>query len=275
MSICYPDSTDWSCAFTLEELDQMRGDPDQAALLEKAEAFAWYTLASLTAFQIGVCPTTIRPCAARCAPPGSWMSAPVGGGHTAALGPAVAIGRLSPYISGGQWFNACGCSPQDCSCSQLSEVVLPGPVGSIQSVYIDGEILPRSAYRVDNGNRLVRLDGEAWPACQDMTASDQDGFSVTYYRGAAPNLMTRAAAGRLAAEFYKSCAGDSCQLPDNIVRVSRGGESYEFEPLDFPEGKTGLREVDAVIRIYNPYGLRSAPTVTSPDVQRQRVATWR
>lgn len=270
MSMCHPGTADWSCGFSDQELDEMRADMTQAALLEKAEAFGWYTLASLTAFQIGVCPTVIRPCAARCAPPGSWATAPVGG-----VGPAVPIGRFSPYISGGQWFNACGCQPQDCSCSKLSEVILPGPVGSIQSVYIDGDLLPRSAYRVDNGNRLVRVDGEAWPGCQDMTLPAEEGFSITYYRGAAPNIMTRAAAGRLALEFYKACAGDACQLPDNIVRVSRGGESYEFEPLDFPEGKTGLREVDAVIRIYNPYGLRSAPTVTSPDMQNQRVATWR
>lgn len=275
MSICHPGNADWSCAFTDQELDELRADVSQEALLNKAEALAWYTLASLTAYQIGVCPTTVRPCAARCAPPGSWVSAPVGGSSAAALGPAVAIGRFSPYISGGQWFNACGCQPQDCSCSSLSEVILPGPVGSIQSVRVDGEELGRGAYRVDNGNRLVRTDGGVWPGCQDMTAPDEEGFSITYYRGAAPNLLTRAAAGRLAVEFYRACSGDACQLPGNVTRIARGGESYEFEPLDFPEGKTGLHEVDAVIRIYNPYGLRARPTVVSPDVSSARVPTWR
>lgn len=263
MSVCYPDATDWSCKFTDQEIDELRDDQAMALLIEKAEAFAWYTLASLTAYRIGVCPTTVRPCAARCAPAGSWTVAP------------VSIGRFSPYVSGGQWFNACSCASSDCSCSALSEVLLPGPVGSILSVYVDGEQLPRSAYRVDSGDRLVRLDGGQWPACQDMTLSAEEGFSVTYYQGAAPNLMTRAAAGRLAAEFLASCEGGACALPDNVTRATRGGESYEFEPLDFPEGKTGIREVDAVIRIYNPYGLRSAPTVVSPDVQNQRVTTWR
>lgn len=261
--ICYPAGTDWSCKWTAEQLAEQLEDPVRAAQIERAEAFAWSLLASLTIYRIGVCPITVRPCAARCTPGGSFMTAVVrsGGGGL----PVYRIGSFSPYISGGRWYNGCPCTSQDaCSCTALSEVILPGTVGSIESIRIDGEVLPSSAYRVDNGNRLVRTDGQQWPVCQDMS-SDVDPFEVTYYRGARPNTLTRAAAGALAAEFLASCDGDECRLPGRVTSASRAGESYEFEPTDYPEGKTGIPEVDAVIRIYNPYGLKSEPIVMTPE----------
>ena len=269
-SMCVPPTTDWSSRWDLEELIQRRADPDDGPKIARAEAFAWNLLAALTAYRIGVCPITVRPCAAACEPPSGFRVAIVGGGQYAGL-PSMTIGRMAPYISGGLWYNACGCRRDLCSCSALSEVILPGPVGSVVSVTIDGTALPRAAYRVDNGNRLVRLDGETWPVCQDMTS---DGFQVTYYRGARPNMMTNAAAGALASEFYASSTGGECRLPGNVTSVTTQGSSYEFEPTDYPEGKTGIPEVDAVIRIYNPYGLKAAPIVMSPDALPTRTPTW-
>lgn len=265
--ICYPPDTDWSCKFEPDELERLRDDEVKGPLIERSEAFAWSTLAALTAYQIGQCPITVRPCALGCLPAGYYQAAPVRGGHTGAL-PAGTIGMMNPYITGGRWVNGCGCRTS-CSCTALSEVILPGPVGRITAVWVDGFQLPRSAYRVDNGNRLVRLDGDTWPVCQDMTRGDQDGFSVQYYRGAAPNAMTRAAAGALAAEFYAGCEGENCRLPDNLVRMNRQGEAYEFSPTDFED----ILEVKAVVMIYNPYGLKSRPTVTSPDTINTRMRT--
>lgn len=262
MSICYPPDTDWSCRYSDEELAGMRGDPVNAAKLERAEAFAWSLLAALTAYQIGTCPITVRPCAAGCAPSGSYAPAYAGG---RAL-PIAVIGRPSPFISGGAWYNSCGCSSaSECSCGPLSEVELPGPVGSIVSVMIGGREVPPSAYRVDGGNRLTRLDGDLWPTCQDQTLSDEEGFSVTYYRGAAPNIMTRAAAGVLASEFFLACEGDdACRLPRNVTSVTRAGDSYELEPVSMPEGELNIPEVDAVVRIYNPNGIKTPGRVIVP-----------
>lgn len=272
MDICVPE-VDWSCKWTLEDLAQAREDEKVAHQIDRAEAFAWSTLAALTAYRIGTCPITVRPCAARCVPAGGYLAAPVRGGGYAGL-PVTQIGRLSPYISGGVWYNACGCrTAGDCGCTTLSEVILPGPVGSIVSVSIDGATLDRSAYRVDNGDRLVRLDGEAWPGCQDM--ADSDGFQVTYYRGAAPNIMTRAAAGALAVEFLAACNGESCRLPWNITSMARNGESYEMGDGDIDSIADGIPEVAAVVRIYNPYGLKSQPFVASPDMYGTRASTWR
>jgi hypothetical protein len=268
MTICYPSTTDWSCAFDQAELQALRDVPASAHNLAVSEAFAWYLLASLTGYRIGVCPVTVRPCASRCAPSGTWLVAPVSRASTAALGGR--IGLLNPFISGGVWYNACGCRDQ-CECTNLPAVDLPGPVGKIESVMLEGVELDPTAYRVEDGSRLVRTDGEPWPACNDGT------FEVTYYRGAAPNIMIERAAGILAHEFYLSCEGGACRLPSNVVRASRGGESYEFQPTDFPDGQTDIPEVNAVIRIYNPNGLKMPVTMASPETVGTggRMTTWR
>lgn len=268
MNICHPE-TDWSCRFSEDDLTAMRADEVTAAQLERAEGLAWSLLASLTAYTIGVCPTVVRPCAARCAPRGGYHGAPVGGGSWA----PIPIGRMSPYISGGRWFNACPCTSSDaCSCTAISEVILPGPVGRINYVRIDGEDLPRSAYRIDNGVHLVRTDGEVWPACQDM-AAEFASFEVSYYQGAAPNVMTQAAAGALAAEFYAACRGEDCRLPWNLQTMTRNGESYDFGEGSIDGVVSGMPEVAAVVRIYNPYGLKSQPVVASPDLYTTRRRT--
>jgi len=275
MSVCVPAGTDWSCAFTAEELAEMRTDPIIANDLDVAEAYGWSLLSALTAYQIATCPIVVRPCAARCSDGGGMLAFPVGGGHAGALG--TRSGSFNPHITGGRWVNSCGCQTSDCSCTQLSEVILPGPVGGIESVILNGVVLPTTSYRVDNGNRLVRLDGEEWPACQDMAAPDNaiGSFAVRYYRGAAPNVMTRRAAGLLAAEFYAACAGAECALPSNVVAVSRQGVDYELEPTDFPDGVTGIKAVDALIRIYNPHKRKAPTRIASPDAPMARTPTWR
>lgn len=280
MSMCHP-ATDWSCSFTEEKLEELREDEKTAAALDRAEELGWYSLAALTGFRLGVCPTVVRPCAARCAAPGSWVSAPVGGGQAGAL-PLRTIGSsFTPHISGGAWLNSCGCTEAgDCSCSSISEVILPGPVGGIESVTIDGVILDQADYRVDGGNRLVRQDGGSWPICQDMSKSpadpDQEGvFEVAYYQGAAPSDMIRYAAGLLAFEFYQACIGKNCKLPRNVTNVARNGVTYDLEVGLFEGGFTRIPQVDAVIRIYNPHGAKSPARVLSPDAPaRGRRQTW-
>lgn len=275
MTVCVPDGTDWLCSFTQEQLDEMRADAASSRMMDVAEAYAWSLLASLTAYQVATCPIAVRPCAARCIDGGGMMAFPVSAGLSGALGNGG--GSFNPHMVGGKWYNSCGCRrASDCSCSQLSEVRLPGPVGGIVSVTVDGLVLPTTSYRVDNGNRLVRLDGETWPACQDMSlpANAVGAFEVVYYRGAAPNNMTRHAAGALAVEFYAACAGDDCRLPDNVTSVARQGVDYELTPTDFPEGVTGIKAVDALIRIYNPNKLKGRVTISSPDAPMTRTPTW-
>lgn len=275
MALCTPSDTDWSCAFTEAELAEMREDPVKTRALHRAEAYAWYTLAALTAYRIGVCSTIVRPCALGCAPPGTWMEAPVGGSSSL---PIQTIGRsFTPHMEGGVWVNSCGCAAADsCSCRSLSEVILPGPVGEIVEVTIDGVILDPTSYRVDNGSRLVRQDGGIWPSCQDMNApaGEPGSFTVEYYRGAAPNEITRYAAGVLAAEFYKACSDIKCRLPRGTTSVVRNGVSIELEP-SLIESIASWTEIAPVIEMFNPNKLKSAPRVLSPDANvRARRQTW-
>lgn len=263
--ICYPAGTDWSCAYDEKALGEMWGAPDVAMKMRRSEALAWSTLAALTADQVATCPIVVRPCATGCRNSDTYLTAPVGG-----------VG-LSPSInSSGVWVNSCGCGNSECSCSAISEVILPGPVGDIVEVWLNGLELPETSYRVDNGTRLVRLDGDVWPACQDMTqdAHGVDAFSVTYYRGAAPDVVLLWVAGLLAVEWFKACTGDkSCRLPRGAQNVSRQGVSYEIQRSVFSEGTTGISEVDAVIARYNPYGLKMAPTISIPR-RKVRQTTW-
>lgn len=272
MPICYPPDTDWGCAFTTEDIAAMRANPSQRSIMERSEAFAWGTLAALTAYRIGVCPVVVRPCAQRCAPQGTWMEAVV---TTGADIPVVTIGRsFTPHMEGGEWVNSCGCvTASSCGCSTVSEVILPGPVGHIVSVKVDGVVLPQAAYRVDNGNLLVRQDGGTWPLTQDL--NEREGaFTVEYYRGAAPNEITRYAAGVLAAEFYKGCTSGKCRLPRGTVNVQRRGVSYEMEP-DFMKSLSSWPEIAPVIAMFNPYQLKTAPRVLSPDSRSTpRRQTW-
>lgn len=258
VDVCYPDGADWACAYTEEELTEL--DP---AVKERSEALAWSTLSALIGYRLALCPVVVRPCLARCNRQ-TWEVAPVQGG------------TLQPFISGGEWFNACGCRPADCSCTALCEVIMPTPVGGIESVWMDGAPLDPSAYRVDNSNRLIRTDGDCWPSCQDMTltSADEGSFVVHYYPNLAPNDLLRYAAGVLATEFYKACTGKNCRLPNGVTNVSRQGISMEISSGLFPGGGTGIREVDAVIRIYNPSGLTANARVLSPDSPRARVQTW-
>lgn len=266
VDICYPAGTDWSCAYTADELAAMRDDPDTLAIMERSEALGWSTLAALIGYRLSLCPSSVRPCAARCSLP-TWYTAPVSGGG----------GTFSPYLMGGSWFNGCGCRSADaCSCTTIREVIMPTPVGAIESVILDGATLDPTAYRVDNGNRLVRTDGEAWPVCQDMNLGpdDEGVFIVNYYPYLAPNDLLRFAAGVLATEYFKACAGKNCRLPQGVTNVARNGLSMEIPTGLFPGGGTGIREVDAVIRVYNPNALTSPARVMSPDSARGRVQTW-
>jgi len=262
MKYCYPAGTDWSSYGDAAAIASI--DP---GLKIRAEALAWMTFRSLTGRRVATCPVVLRPCTSRCSE-GSYLSAESNG-----MGPFI------PYIGGnGQWYNiTCG-HRDSCSCTMVSEIRLPSGAGGIDQVVIDGAILPASAYRIDNGSRLVRQDGGAWPLCQDMSApaGAVGTFTVSYYQGAMPTDVDNWAVGILAAEFLKASSGaKGCRLPKNVTQVTRQGVSYEVTTDMFANGLTGIQEVDIVIRSHNPNLLKSRPRVFSPDVPRGRMKTGR
>lgn len=270
VSYCYPQGAIWTKP-TEPTLSDPPTDDQQAAhdawaqQVDLAEAFAWLTLRTLTAGQIATCEITVRPCRKRCRQ-----------GYYFTDFPAAAAGRpFTPYIQDGQWLNLwCG-HRTDCSCTTVMEVILPGPVARVTEVKLDGAVVDPTKYRIDNGNRLVRTDGEEWPYCQDMNADDGDGtFLVTYLQGMEPNQVINAAAGSLAGEYIKLVGGDKkCRLPAGTTAVQRQGVSYEIVSNLFGTGITGLHEVDIVILSLNPHQLKTKPKVWSPDYQPTRRTT--
>lgn len=205
-----------------------------AAEKARATALAGQTMRMLTGYRVGGCPVTVRPCAGQ----------------------------------------PCGCRPTVARCDHLGgrEVRLGAQVGTVVAVVIGGATLDPSAYRLDSGGRLVRMDGDVWPARQDLAAplGDADTWSVTYYPGAAVDGLGAAAAGRLALEYVKACSGGDCKLPSTVTQVVRNGVTITRAPGAFPDGKTGIKEVDAWIARWNPHQLSAPSMAYSPDLPVHR-----
>jgi len=235
---CVPWGLDSTCCDEWDSLDP--------ALQDRAEDLAWATLRTLSGGRIGNCPAEMRPC----------LSAPC----NACLMP-------TPVLIEGEWYNH-PCGTPRCSCTRLCEIVFPGPIAAVVSVDLGGVELPLSGFRVDNGNRLVRHGSACWPSCQDMTQppGSPNTLTITYIPGIAPTEAALWAAGTLACEFSKACSGGKCRLPSGITAIARQGVSFALSSGMFPDGMTGIREVDAYLTSINPHALRQPPTVWSPDV---------
>lgn len=236
--------------------------PAQSATRDVAQGI----LSALVVKPYGLCTSVVRPCARRCATAGGYL--PLAGGW------------FAPALVGGHVVNGCGCTGAGCSCGPLSEVLLPGPVHAVTAVSVDGQPVPASAYRVDDGLRLVRVDGQTWPSCQrlDLPPTDAGTFAVEYQRGREVPAGAQRALAALMVELHKAQCGDqTCRLPAKVTSVVREGVTYSM--LDDPAGlldqrKTGIPEVDLWLAAENPYKARSAMGVWSPDLPNPRRQTW-
>lgn len=234
--------------------------------VEAATAVMW----ALTGRQFGTCQVTLRPCRADCydAPwPSGWSEWPGSGSWP------------RPALIGGQWFNlTCGACPGSCSCTALSEVLLPAPVLTVDVVRVDGSPLVTSAYRLDDARRLVRLDGGVWPYCNDLLLADTEvgTWSVTATYGQVVPVLGQLAVGELACEFVRAIGGEACRLPRNVQTLVRQGVTINFPDVleMLKEGFVGLYLGDMFIATYNPGGLRRRAKTYNVDVPRhRRVAT--
>jgi len=280
VALCYPDNAIWPDPSVLPVEPDPPVDPDNPTDEEKAAqlayelamvqveialGLAWTTLQTLSAYQIAICPITVRPSARGCAR-GSYFIAPV----TGPMGSS-----FWPYVINGQWLNAVCRDGEGCECGIIHEIHLPGPVGGVEEVMIDGEVLDPAAYRVDGGYKLVRQDGEPWPGCQNfnLPAGEVGTFTVTYYHGATADQLVRWAAGVLADEYLKAITGQECRLPSGTTSVVRQGITMEVNANFFEDGNTGIPEVNAVIQRFNPYGSKMPTQMFSLDRKPARQTT--
>lgn len=248
--------------------------PDDEATVARWQMVASQILWRLSGRRWGPCPVTVRPCRRACL-----EGAPI------SFQAGVGTGPWVPYIGvDGAWRNAsvCGCQPSGCSCSELCEVKLEGPVYDVQEVNVDGQVLvPGLEYRVDAPGLLVRLGGECWPKCQEMAEPEgtPGTFTVRYRWGLPLDEAAEAAASELFCHLIKGCGGTGscgCRANRNITRLQRQGVEMEMpDPtLMFSEGLTGLPLVDLWLATVNPDRLSRPSRVYSVDYARPRRTTW-
>jgi hypothetical protein len=169
------------------------------------------------------------------------------------------------------WGTCVGCRYVGC-CGPGMIGLGRSPIISIEQITIDGDIVDPSQYRVDDGKWLVRNDGcGGWPTCQNLLApiGDPCTFSVDFTWGQDPPQMGKAAAGHMAAEFYKAVTpGLVCTLPTRITSITRQGVTFAvLDPQTFlDKGLTGNYQIDLFLRAYNPAKTIRRPMVFSPDV---------
>lgn len=216
---------------------------------ERALMLATSSLQALTLNRVGTCPITIRPC--------PQVSCPC----------YVAREGMSPSFTpwrdtDGTWYNSCGHV-----CSPLSEVDIPGPVGYIDALRIDGveQVLDNGDWRLDDGHLLVwQGDGVSpIPATQDLNKADTETgtWSITYSRSYPVLQDGRIAVAMLAAEFAKACIPKTkCSLPRGVTSVVRNGVSFTVNAGLFPSGLTNIDVTDQFILKWAPAGapLRTA-----------------
>lgn len=269
---CWP-RPDTSCCPALEPAEP---SPEQLLTIERTLHVATEIIHNLSGRQFGACPVIVRPCRQPCADRPSY-------GYWSGM-------SWIPVLDAGTWFNSrCDycTSGTACSCSSLCEVVLPGPVAEVIRVKRNGLVLDPDEYRVDNGRRLVRTSvtvSEAgalgcWPTCQELDKADTEvgTFSVEYRLGKPVPQAGLWAAGLLACQIMKACAGDAeCVLPARAQRISRQGVSVEMTQILFKPGEfnTGIPEVDMWLQSVNPYKAKMPSRVFSVDRPAPRQTTW-
>lgn len=232
---------------------------------DRAHFLAVASLRWLTAYRVGGCPITVRPCKPSCVIPG----------YTP-FDPSFGYGPFYPANWSGIWTN-CGCAGS-CGCKSTCEIKLPAPVGDLAEVKANGVVIPLTDFRVDNGNILVYQGTDDCPFNleQDLSLPDTEPgtFSISYMNSYPPDALASYAAGILAVEFAKGCSGSKCRLPANVTEVVRNNISMTITPGMFPDGFTGIREVDAFIALWKPKGSPPyAPRFFSPSVPQMRHTT--
>lgn len=242
--------SDESGAAACTHLDSLSPEM-QDAITNAAVEFLW----EATGRRYGLCETTARPCSQICnlgSTYEGYSGAPAGGVY-GFFGSGSWWGPI-PYISGGQWWNLeCG-SCGGCDTSHMDYLKLPGPVSSVDTVMINGEVF--TDWILDSKG-LGRTDGVHWPRQQDQSKDlDQNNtFGVVYMRGLAVPAGGQLAAGTLACELAKSACGDgTCRLPRRVQTIVREGVTVAFQDdfaMLFSDNATGIWTVDSWIASVN------------------------
>jgi hypothetical protein len=232
--------------------------PVTGVAAQAASEYLW----ALSGFQFGTCTTRVRPCRQSCvqqAGMGSWPWAPTwwSGGW-----PPVQPGSTLLLDA------ACGRCPGSCDCGAADTLWLPDAVAGVDTVTIDGTVLPPSGYGLYNGRLLVRQDGGRWPMCQDWgAAAGQPGtWTVDVRYGSPVPSLGVLAMGQVFNLFVGFCSDGVCKHPRYLQQRSRQGDTQVFPTVDklAEAGLTGLALVDDFLQAFAPRRGRDAK-IWNPD----------
>lgn len=132
-----------------------------------------------------------------------------------------------------------------CSCGSYAYVQLSQEaVAGVSEVVIDGAVLSTDAYRIDDFERLVRIDGSTWPRCNDLSLDSTEAgtFEVTFTFGAAVPAEGVLAAALLACKWAESITAGDCEVPANTTAVDREGVHIEIRPPTLSTGNVLVDE---------------------------------
>jgi hypothetical protein len=133
-------------------------------------------------------------------------------------------------------------------------------------VWVNGQRLRREDYVILDHSVLGFLNAQV---CGAQCVTVQYGYGT----GAPPG--GRHAAAKLAAEMISARRGEQCRLPERVTSVSRQGMSWTLlDPQDFlKDGRTGIYDIDLLLRAINPSGALLPAKVFSPDLPRASAFT--
>lgn len=241
-------------------------DPSGAAISGTMLAVAQEILYRKSGSQFDQCTLTLRPCRRSCYD-GMWPWADQWN--------EWGTGWPYPYLFAGQWFNlGCASCGDTCSCSVIHDILLPYPVAEVLDVTIDGTSLTPLSDHVllYDHRRLIRIDGEMWPICNDLSkpAGDVDTWTIQVSIGTPVPQLGRVALGELTNELVKACIGADCKFPQNVQQIVRQGVTQNrLDPSQvFAAGKIGLYFSDLFIDTYNPGHIQDRARVIAVDGHR-------
>lgn len=146
----------------------------------------------------------------------------------------------------------------DASCTcQLSALRLPGPIGEVSSLLVNGAEVGTGGMAIAPDRRWLWLvDGSWFPCSQDLTADpatevedpEIDAWQVTYKYGRTIPADGRAVAAHLVEHFLGLLPSGSCSMPAGLQKLQRQGVSMDFDK-DTSNGKTGVEIVDEWIQL--------------------------
>ncbi len=192
----------------------------------------------------------------------------------------LAVASVNLYnLTGRQWPGECTDTwyPASSGCAPLvrrgvpvkrtdgARLRLPAyPVVSIVEVVVDGVAVDPARYRVEDYRDLVWVPEaggvRSWPRAED--------WHVVYRYGSGPPPGGREAAAALGYQLALSCNPDAgeCQLPKRVQSITRQGVTMAIlDPLTlFPDGQTGLAEVDSWVAAQRLGAARRPATVYLP-----------